>query len=155
MNKFSEAGGRGFFRKMGGGWGEHVASMKGPADLSAHEFRVGDDADFVRSRGVNHRENAVVGADEKVTPGFDQNRAARAADARVDHHNVDRPLGEPLPTLGDDESGFAELVGRNVVGDVDDPGTRSDAQDHAFHRAHEVIGGTEISGESNQPVRHG
>ncbi len=45
-----------------------------------------------------------------------------------------------------------DVVGRDFVRDIDDARARRDAQNHAFHRAHKVVGKSEIRGESDQPV---
>ena len=69
----------------------------------------------------DHREHSVIGRDEVVPAGFRQDRAARAADAGIDHNHVDRALGKVAPRFGNHEGGFGHIVGRDFMGDIDDP----------------------------------
>src|SRR5574341_309540 len=65
-------------RKMRGDRGKHVASVKGRADRMAEKFTARDvedaDAGFLR---INEAEDAIVGANEKMLSGLDDDRAAR------------------------------------------------------------------------------
>ena len=79
--------------------------------------------------------------------GLRQNRPARRAHAGIHHHHVHRLLREIAIRLRHHEGAFGDLERRPLVADVHDLRRRADAQNHAFHRAHKVVGEAEIGGQ--------
>ena len=70
--------------------------------------------------GIEQRENAVIRSDEMILPGRDQDRAARAADSGVNDHQVDRAGGEIMVGLGNGECAVHDVIGPEVVANVDE-----------------------------------
>jgi hypothetical protein len=61
---------------------------------------------------------------------------------------------EAGPGRLDEIGGPAEVLRRNLVGEVDDAGRRKAGEDHPFHHPHILVGESEIGGEGDQPVCH-
>jgi len=60
-------------------------------------------------------------------------------DARIDHHDMDRPGGKPRPCLAEHE-GTPQQVGRlNLMCDVHDLGLRRDGEDDYLYRGQLVV----------------
>jgi len=108
----------------------------------------------MRSGIEHHRENSIIRRDEEVPAGCRQDRTPRTAYAGVDHDHVDGALGEIRPGFSDDKGGLGNIVGRDIMADIDDASGGGDARDDAFHDPHKVVGMPEIRGKSDQPIRH-
>jgi hypothetical protein len=109
-----------------------------------------DMADFRPGEIEKVAEDAVVRANEAMVRGLDEDGTARCAHAGIDHDDMDGPLREIGPALGEREARLAELVRLDFVGDVDDAGAGRDGGDDAFHHADEVVLQTEIRQQGNQ-----
>ncbi len=103
-------------------------------------------------------EDSVVWGHEECGVGVYGDGAATGTDAGIDDYDVDgagREVGEgPAKHVG----GICDVLGGDVVADVDDGGVRVEAQDDTFHRCHVAILRAEIGGQSNQrafAVSHG
>src|SRR5215831_16542921 len=81
---------------------------------------------------------------------FHQNRPASAPHAGIDHDDMDSSSREPMPGLRQHKRRLVELVGRDFVSNVNNAYPRRNAENHTFHRAHEVIGVSEVGGQSDQ-----
>lgn len=101
-------------------------------------------AGFGFGRGEEEGEETVVGTDEGVALGFDEEGSTLGADAGVDDGDVDGALGEVGPGLFEEEGGLGNAVRRDFVGDVGDRGGGGNGGDDAFHGANEVVGGAEV-----------
>ena len=55
-----------------------------------------------------------------------------------------------MPRLRQHKRCLVQLVGRDFVSNVNDACPRRNAENHAFHCAHEVIGVSEVGGQSNE-----
>ena len=128
VNEVSESPGRDAGGEMRGGGSEHIASVKRPADLRPHHFGFEITRTLVLAASKIMESTPLSGAMKNWPAGFRENRPARTADAGVDHDHVNGPFRKIAPRLGDDESGLHHVVGRDIVGDIDDAGAWRDAQ---------------------------
>ena len=134
---------------MGCCWGEDVSAVEGCRWIGEPEFGLVEVAGFGFVCCEDQREETVVGADEVVAFGFDQEGAALAADAGVDDCDVDGAFGEVRPGLIEKKGGLLDGVGRDFVGDVDYGCSWGDGGDDAFEDASEMVGGAEVGEESD------
>ena len=101
-------------------------------------------------------EDAVIGSDEPragplaATLGFDRHRAAVAADARVDHDEVNRVRRKRAHRVGQDGGAGDDVLRRDLVRDVDERRVRRDAENHALHLRNVTVGEAEVGGESDE-----
>ncbi len=156
----AEFGGGDTEGEVGGDGGEDVAAVEGAADGGAEVLGLLEAADadgFVAFEhgAVDHGEEAVVGSDEVVAAGFDEDGAAGGSDAGIDDGDMDRFLGEGGPGLHEGEGAFGDFEGGDAVGDVDDGGLRAEAEDDTFHCGDIVIVEAEIGGECDDWLAHG
>lgn len=140
---------------MGGDGREDVASVECLADGGQKILRIRDGADFVFSFRQDEREDAVIGTDEKLSGGFDQDGAAQRADARIDYHDVHGSGRKMSPRLGDGEGGFGDIEGAAFMRDIDDVRLGADPENDALHDAGVVIGETEVGGQGDDGVWFG
>ena len=64
------------------------------------------------------------------------------------------PRGKRAVRLRDQKGAFVDLEGPHLVADVHQLRARADAQNHAFHGAHVVVGKAEIRGQSKDGLPH-
>jgi hypothetical protein len=95
------------------------------------------------------RKDAVIRADEVITRGRQRQRAAPGTDARVHDDEVNGPGGEISRRGLDYQRGREDLVGRDVVADVDQAGARAEFQQHALHTGHVAVGQAKVARERN------
>jgi hypothetical protein len=103
-------------------------------------------------------QQAVVGSDEVAlaSADLDGDGAARRADAGIDdreHH----PGAEVLRRPAQGEAAGSHVVGRDLVGEVDDGDVGSDGADHGLHDTDELVTRAVVrqEGDRVEPVRHG
>jgi hypothetical protein len=90
-----------------------------------------------------------------MTSGFDQNRAARGAHARVHYDKMNGAFGKVRPRFGNEKSGFVNIERWNVVAQVNQGRARRDTKHNAFHDGNKVIGFAKVCGEGNDGHRKG
>ena len=134
--------------------GEDIAPMKCLTYRFQKIFLRCDPPDLVLLARVNHGENAVIRRDETLPGGFHQNGPARRAHSGIDDHHVHRAARKIAVRLRDQECAFGERERAHFVGDVDDFGVGTDAQNDAFHHAGKVVRKAEIRGQSNNGAAH-
>ena len=93
---------------MGGYRGEDVSAVEGCGWVGEPEFGLVEVAGFGLSGREDEREEAVVGTDEGVAFGFDQEGTTLAADAWVDDCDVDGAFGEVAPGLIEEEGSLLD-----------------------------------------------
>lgn len=130
--------------------GEEIPGVERPADAGRPGpvvRRVGERDRAGPRRVDTEAEQPVVGSHEGVAVGEDGEGAAGAADARIDHGEVDGAAGkEPVRGL-EGESAAQDVLRRDGVGQVDETGRGIDAEDHALHDSDVRILETEIGEE--------
>ncbi len=98
-------------------------------------------------------QQSVVGSDEDVRAGFDDEETAVATDAGIDHREVHRPWRK-CRRRGREQVGRALDVARlDLVRQIDELRPRREAQHRSLHRANVVVGEPEV-GEQRQDARH-
>ena len=100
-------------------------------------------------------QEAVVGADERGGGGGDGEEAAVGADAGVDDGEHHTAVGEVLHGAHEGEPAGPHVVGRQVVGDVDDAQTGREAQHHGLADADELVDEAVIGEEGDRLQRSG
>src|SRR5271163_4301983 len=91
-------------------WSKNIAPMKCCADIFQKKLRVENDPHPMTRCVIDHRENAVIRGDEKLSFRLTQNRAPRAADSRVHYHYVNRALRKVAPCLCDHKRGLIHVL---------------------------------------------
>ena len=129
--------------------GEDVSAVEGCRWIGEPEFGLVEVAGFGFVCCEDQREETVVGTDEVLAFGFDQERATLAADAGVDDCDVDGAFGEVAPGLIEKKGSLLDGVGRDFVGDVDYGCGWGDGGDDAFEDASKMVGGAEVGEESD------
>src|ERR1700677_4814119 len=98
---------------------------------------------------VNAGQHAVIWRDEVVLIAGYKNRASRSAYSGIDDNQMNG-LGRKIGVgLGDGHCAIEDIVGQNVVADVDDIYFGIDAEDYALHYANQVVSGAVIRRQSN------
>ena len=87
---------------------------------------------------------AVVGPDKKVIHRLDREGSSCAANARVNHGDVDSPLGKKLVTGRQSKRAGTDVACRNFMRDIDNLRARLKAKDDALHRSDKPIGRAEV-----------
>src|SRR6185312_10103937 len=139
LNRLAETRWRNSLGQMRRRGRENVAAMECAANGVQEKFPVLDMAHARLLRGVNGRQQAVIGGNEEVAAGLNENRTSRRSDAWVDDNDVDRPFWEPSPGLLDGKSRCHRVEFCDFVGDVDNGGPRLDAKNNALHDAGEMV----------------
>ena len=98
---------------------------------------------------IDHREHAVIGRDEVISVARSQNRPPRGAHARVHDHHVNRSVGEVGIRLRNRQRAVEHVEGLHGVRNIDDGGFRHDVENDSLHRAHKMIVGSKIGGQSD------
>ena len=80
----------------------------------------------VRLALVNHRQHAVVGSDELGARSGHEDRAPRAAHAGIDDHQVNGAGREEAVTLGQGEGAVKDVVGIDLMADINQYGVGVD-----------------------------
>ena len=99
--------------------------------------RPGGAADHAHGAG----EQAVVRADQHrlaVLAHLDGDRTPSGADTGIDH-GEDHARNQVLDAAGERQGAGPDVVGRDLVGDVDDGGVRSDRADDRLDDADELV----------------
>ena len=109
-------------------------------DVAHGEFRLSH---------LDQREHTVVGRDEDVVVGFNDDGPARAANAGIDHHHMHGARRKEPVGLRDRPGAVEHVVGGDGVADVNDRGFRMDVEHHAMHDAYEGIVKPEVGGEGD------
>lgn len=137
-------------REVAGDGREDISAMEGRADVLAEEARVGDLAKLVeREVAVDEADDAIVRSEYDLAVIGSGEQAAGGTDAGVDDDDVDRPFGEVVEGLAEDEGAVDDVVGGDGMGDVDDLGGRGLLEDDAFHAGDVVVGRAEVGGEGD------
>ena len=138
--------------EVSGGRREEIAAVEGAGDAVECEIRVGqlvrggDSAGSFRGRD----QQAVVGADEQAAVARgERERPTVAADARVDHGEVDS-LGHVRERVAKDERTLENVLRRDAVRDVDDLRVGCDPLDHAVAGSDEVVSEPEVGQEGDE-----
>ena len=134
--------------------GEDVAAVEGGGEFGAdHPGGVGDLAgfeDLVFAGGGEEGEEAVVGEDEVLAAaGVGDDGFAGAADGGVDDDDEDGVGGEVGRGAGEEAGAFGDVVGRDLVGDVDDADGGVDADHDGFADADGVVFDVEVGHEAD------
>src|SRR6266849_6949406 len=90
---------------------------------------------------------SVVRSDKELAGAFDDDSSARGSHAWIDNADMDSAGRKVLICGQQIEGGGADILGRNFVGDINDAGVGIDGEDHALHRAHEIILRAKVSQE--------
>ena len=98
----------------------------------------------LRVRVEDVREEAVVGTDEEPAAGAERERPPLRADAGVDDGHEHGAAREVAVRRVEGEGARLDVVGRDLVHDVDERRVGADAQDRALHRADVVVGEAEV-----------
>ena len=136
--------------------GEDVAGVECPADAPAarpvvarhrqrHRARAGP-------RGAEAQE-PVVRTHEDVTVGADGQRTSRPAHPGIDHGQVNGPRREEAVGGLQRDGAAPDVLRRNRVGEVHDPGRRVDRQDHALDDPDVGVLDTEVGQQRDDPAR--
>ena len=122
VDELAQTGGRHAGGEVGCHRCENVAAVEGAAYGLAKIALGRNQPRLVLLAVVHHRQHAVVGPDEILARGFDQDWAASRAHARVHHRQVHR-LGRKIAIrLRHQVGAFGDLVLLHLVADVDDTG---------------------------------
>ena len=144
----AERVGRDPLREVRGGRSEEVPSVKRIADLWTHKRPIRDLEDPPdRLPFVYEGEDPIVRAHEELISGRDHERLPFASHARVHHDAVYRAIRKMPIRVRQHERRIRDILWRKVVGNVHDLYFGIDAQDHALHRAHEIVPRSEIGGQ--------
>jgi hypothetical protein len=155
FDRLAHAGRRDAVGQMGGDRRENIATVEGLADGCQKILRIRDGADFVFTFGQDEREDPIIRADEELSGGFDQDGAAQGSDARIDHHHVHGPGRKVAISLCDGEGGFGDVEGAAFMRDVNHARLGTDPKNDTLHDPGEMIGETEVGGQSDDGVRSG
>src|SRR5262249_5962226 len=135
--------------------GENVATVEGLADrLEVIVFDVGVANDQTFLPFVNERKHSVVGRNKILGFAGNKQRSTSGAYARVNDNDVDRAGRKVRIGRANSERAVEQVVGCNVVRDVNDVGFRIDFQDDALECANEVIVSAVVSRERNDWLGH-
>ena len=105
---------------MGGDGREDVAAMKGGADGMLPEARLAGEDDRDVGQACGRQGPAAVIGREQVTAGrLDVQQGATGADAGIDDNDVDRFRRELGQTCGEEVGSVANVLGRDVVTEVE------------------------------------
>jgi len=128
--------------------GEDVPPVKRIADSWEHVpgLSHGNDTE-IGLPGVHVGEDAVIRTDEAIPGRFHDQGPPLAAHAGIDDGHVHRAVRKVGIGGAQDESAFFDPLGRDPVGQIDDPGLRAYAQDDPLHGAHECVAVAEVGKE--------
>ena len=92
-------------------------------------------------------QHSIIGGDEDRLPNLRGDRAARAANAGIDHDDVDGVGGKIFRGVSKQERALLDTlrVRRDIVCDINDDRLRIDAENDAFHRADEFVARAKVS----------
>ena len=142
--------------EVGGAGGKDVAPVKGVADRLAEIVLAGD---VIGGQGfqarVDEAEHAVVGRQEVVPVAAHQDGPPLRAHAGVNHHQVDGARRKGGPGLRQSEGRVQDVIGQDVVADVNDFRFGIDPQDDALHGCDVVVGGAEVGQQGDDWACHG
>ena len=100
----------------------------------------------------NHGENAVVWRNEVLFFSTDEQRTALCPNSGVYDHDVNRARRIKFVGVRNGKRTIQNIEGRYVMIEVHNTSGGINVQDHALHRANQVIACAEISGESDYRV---
>ena len=133
---------------------EDVAPVEGGAPRRQEEALVGElMMRRTLERGAASERSAVVGPDEERPRRLDAERPPRAADARIDHRDVDRAGRKVGHRLPQHERAGEHVLRRDAVRHVDDRHARRAGRDHALHDADEGVDVPEVGREGDHARR--
>ena len=98
---------------------------------------------------TNPTEDAVVWPDKKLLRAVDEDRPSIRTYSGVDYRHVNRVRRETLVTGKQIKSPGPDVLGWNLVSNINDGGSGIDGENRALHRADEIILRAEVSQESN------
>ena len=134
-----EMGNWGSAGEHAGDGGHDIASVEGVADGSR-----GAPGEFMGFAGTEAApgpgEQAVVGADDETLGDLGDEDSAAGANARVYDGQVDGSGAEAVHGTFEGDRAAEDVLGRDVVGDVDQDGGGAMAEDSAFHGGDVGIG---------------
>src|SRR5688500_14046247 len=111
---------------------EDVAPVEG-ATHWRQPVSIGPKLERAPAHREERREQTVVGTDEAVTAGLEHEPSTRRADAGIDDRDVDRPRREVRRGRLERKRGFRDVMGTDVVSDVDELHVTRDAEDGTLH----------------------
>ena len=131
-------------------WSKHVAGMKRAAHRRS-EIMVGSDVPHVNAffPGIDHGEHTVIGRDEMISVARRQNRPPLGAHARVHDNQMDRAIRKIRIRLGNRQRAIEHIEGLHGMRNVHDRGFGHNVENDSLHRAHKMIVGSKIGGQSN------
>src|SRR5207248_5214969 len=131
-------------------WREHIAPVKGCADMFAKERFVRNMSRFVLTFSfANPTEQTVIRTDEYLIGTLNHNCSTTRAHAGIDHSHVNR-AGRKVFVAGEQiERGRFNVLRWDIVCDVDNSRLRIDREDYTLHGAHEIIVRAEVCEKSD------
>jgi hypothetical protein len=141
---------------MAGHRGEEVAGVEGRADALAARAvvaRLGQRHGARPGPPGTEPEEPVVRTHEDMALGVDGQRTAGPAHPRIDHGQVNGPRWEEAVGGLQREGAAPDVLGRNRVGEVNDPGSGVDRQDHALDDPDVGILDAEVGQQRDDPAR--
>jgi hypothetical protein len=90
------------------------------------------------------RKHTVVRPDEESLLAFDGQRTARRSDARIHDRDVNCAGRKSPPVSRDGQAPTLDVLGRDVMGDVDHDRLGSARHDHALHLGDVAVGRAEV-----------
>src|ERR1041384_591802 len=124
---------------------EHIASVKGCADLFAKECFVRNMSRFVLSFSfANPTEQTVIRTDEKLSGTLNDDCATTRTHAGIDHRYMNRAVRKVFVAGEQVEGSAFDVLRRNIMSDVDNLNFGIDRKNHTLHRADEVVLSTKV-----------
>ena len=122
---------------MSGGGRKDIAAVKTAADRFRLILRIFQlhRLNILSQMREGITQDAIVRPDKVIAPAFHRDCVALAPHPGVNHDAENGPRREVLITVQQGESGFPHILRSNGVRDVHDLGSRTDIQNHGFHRS--------------------
>jgi hypothetical protein len=140
--------------EMRGNWSEDISTVKRAADRLQKVFVIRNRPRFMWNLRIDHRENAIVRANEVLPCGFNQDRPACRSHSRVDYGRVYGLGWKVTIGLRNQERALTHLERANLVADVDSGRIRADTRYDALHDANKVVFQAEIRCQRNDGFPH-
>ena len=136
---------------MRGGGGKDVAPVKSVADLGQPVARVGQLHQRLHLLAGHHvAKEAVIRPDEHAPWRAQGDGPPRAAHAWIHHDQVYGVLWEEGIGSVEHVGGLADVLRRDVVSDVHQPGIGRDVEDDALHSPYVAVGCAKVGGEGDE-----
>ena len=123
---------------------KEVAAVEGAARIGPTEVGLGDLVYPAIGAIEDEAEEAVVRPHPQVSAAVESEGTSSRTYTGIDDGQMNGAGGKFARGVAQNKSGGEHVLGRNLVGNIHEPGLRCDAQDDPFHRADVVIAPAEI-----------